>query len=178
MHLERHHLVLGGARSGKTRRALEIAEQKSSRVYIATAEAFDDEMAARIARHKAERGPGWSTIEAPLELATAIGDLSRDAERIAQSDDTVIVVDCLTLWLSNLMLAERDVENETQALIDALGACPIPSVLVSNEVGWGIVPTSQLGRAFRDRQGQLNQALAGVVGAVELVVAGLPMTLK
>ena len=165
------YLILGGARSGKSRRALALAEASGERpVFVATAEAGDDEMRDRIARHQTERGPQWSTLEAPLDLASAL-------EQAAEKGDACIV-DCLTLWLSNLMHAERDVQAETRKLCDAIADCPIPLVLVSNEVGMGLVPNTPLGRVFRDEQGRLNQAIAQVCDRVEFVAAGLPITLK
>lgn len=165
------YFVLGGARSGKSARALSTAEEiGSARVFVATAEAWDDEMAARIARHKAERGPGWSSIEAPLDIIPAITQ--------ASANNDVCLVDCLTLWLSNLMHHERDVDAEVKALCAAIRATSIPLILVSNEVGLGLVPETPLGRAFRDEQGRLNQQVAAVCDKVEFIVAGLPITLK
>ena len=162
-------LVLGGARSGKSRYALALAEAAApERVMIATAQAFDDEMAERIARHKAERGAGWMTREAPLELAQALAEEARPGR--------VVVVDCLTLWLSNLLLAQRDLEAATQELAALALAGAV--IFVSNEVGQGIVPETPLGRAFRDAQGRANQALAAACDAVALVTAGLPRLLK
>lgn len=164
-------LILGGARSGKSRRAQALAEESSDRrVFIATAEAFDGEMADRIARHQADRGPGWKTVEAPLDLSGVIMQQS--------SVDTVCLVDCLTLWLSNLMHADRDVAVETEALIRRLKNAVGPVVLVSNEVGLGLVPEKPLGRRFRDAQGRLNQEIAAVCHRVEFIAAGLPLTLK
>lgn len=164
-------LILGGARSGKSRRALALAEKVSGRrVFLATAEALDDEMATRIARHKAERGAGWETVESPLDLVEAL--------ETAATPDVVCVVDCLTLWLSNLMHRRRDVERETARLCRALNARPGSIILVSNEVGLGLVPETELGRAFRDAQGRLNQAIAQVCDRVEFIAAGLPLTLK
>ena len=162
-------LVLGGARSGKSRYALALAEAAApQRVMIATAQAFDDEMAERIARHKAERGAGWTTREAPLALVETLAE--------AAGPGRVAVVDCLTLWLSNLLLAERDLEAATRAL--AALALTGPVIFVSNEVGQGIVPETPLGRAFRDAQGRANQALAAACDAVVLVTAGLPRLIK
>lgn len=167
-------LILGGARSGKTRYALDRAERLAGpedrrRVMIATAEAFDEEMRDRIARHRAERHAGWVTVEAPLPLAQAIGALGAG---------DVAVVDCLTLWLSNAMAADRDIAAETEALCAAVAACPADLLLVSNEVGWGIVPDNALARAFRDHAGRLHQRLAVVADEVILVVAGLGLPLK
>lgn len=168
-------LVLGGARSGKTARALALAEERHraeglSPVYIATAQAFDDEMEERIARHKAERGPEWSTREAPLDLPEAIRD--------SASPDAVLLVDCLTLWLSNLIFAERDPEEEASRLTGALRDAGGPVIVVSNEVGLSIVPENALARRFRDEQGRLNQKTAAAADRVEFVAAGLPLTLK
>lgn len=166
----RHRLVLGGARSGKSRHAQALAEATGPRrTYLATAEARDEEMAARIARHQAERGEGWQTLEAPLGMPAALG-------RVAESD--VVLVDCLTLWLSNVMLGERDVEAATEALVMVLAAAQQPVILVSNEVGLGLVPETPLGRAFRDAQGRLNQRMAEEVEEVRFVAAGLPLVLK
>ena len=165
-------LVLGGARSGKTAFALRQAAQAAGRfppVMIATAQALDAEMAERIARHRAARGEAWRTVEAPLDLAGALAALG---------PDDVAVVDCLTLWLTNLMMAERDLCAEREGLLAALAACPARVWLVSNEVGWGVVPESALGRRFRDEAGWLHQAIAQAADAVTLVVAGLPLALK
>ncbi len=166
----RSALILGGARSGKTKRALTLAESFAKRHYIATAEALDAEMRARIEMHKRERGSAWTTIEAPLDLSGAIAGLS--------SDDAVCVVDCLTLWLSNLMGAGLDVEEATSGLCEAISETKPAIILVSNEVGLGLVPDTPLGRAFRDHQGRLNQALAAAADHVEFVAAGLPLQLK
>lgn len=167
--MARVSLVLGGARSGKSARALVLAAE-APHVFIATAEALDEEMRARILRHKAERGPDWGLVEAPLELAGAI--------RANAGEGVTLLADCLTLWLSNLMHHDRDVEAETAALLAALGAAPGRVVLVSNEVGMGLAPVNALGRAFRDAQGRLNQRLAAAADHVEFVAAGLPLTLK
>ena len=166
-------LILGGARSGKTKRALELAKPLGSPIYIATAEAKDDEMRDRIAHHQAERGAHWTTIEAPLDLVGALGKLTADEET-----RTGVVVDCLTLWLSNIMLANRDVMHEADLLVRTVGSHTCPLIFVSNEVGFGLVPETALGRAFRDAQGHLNQRMAEVADVVELVVSGLPMRLK
>lgn len=161
-------LILGGARSGKSARALALCPPP--RAFIATAEALDAEMADRIARHKAERGADWALVEAPLELAGAI--------QAEAAPGRTLVVDCLTLWLSNLMHHEHDVEAETADLIAMLGEVPGSAVLVSNEVGMGLAPMNALGRAFRDEQGRLNQRVAAAADRVEFVAAGLPLTLK
>lgn len=164
-------LVLGGARSGKSRYAQTLAEsERPQRVFVATAEALDEEMRDRISRHIADRGPSWETIEEPL----AIGDCVR---RTAD-DDRVILIDCLTLWLSNLMHANIDVASSIDGFCAELEAVTTPLVLVSNEVGMGIVPDTPLGRRFRDAQGRLNQAVAAASDKVVFVAAGLPLTLK
>src|SRR5688572_4024664 len=159
-------LLIGGARSGKSRMALERAESLSGElVYVATAEALDAEMSDRIARHREERGPRWRTVDAPLDLAGAV--LREDGA------GRVIVVDCLTLWLSNLMLREQDVMAATSTLLEALARRRGTVLLVSNEVGMGIVPENALARRFRDEAGRLNQAIARVADEVVLVCAGL-----
>lgn len=164
-------LIVGGARSGKSRRALELAGQlPGERVFVATAEPSDAEMAARIERHRRDRGPEFTTVEAPLDLLNALKTVS--------GPDRVVIVDCLTLWLGNLMHYERDVDAHTAALVAFLEAAPGPVILVSNEVGTGLVPTTSLGRAFRDAQGELNQAVAAVCERVEFMVAGLPVAVK
>ncbi|MEO1724438.1 MAG: bifunctional adenosylcobinamide kinase/adenosylcobinamide-phosphate guanylyltransferase [Pseudomonadota bacterium] len=166
-------LILGGARSGKSARALALAEAAAppgQRVFVATAEALDDEMADRIARHKAERGDGWALDEAPLALAEAVSG--------AATADGVLLIDCLTLWLSNLMHHERDVAVETERLLDAVAGAPGAVICVSNEIGMGLAPMNALGRAFRDAQGRLNERVAAVSDRVEFVAAGLPLTLK
>lgn len=163
-------LVLGGARSGKSRYAESlVTAQPHPWVYIATAEPRDGEMAARIAAHQAHRAEGWQTIEAPHELPEALRDAPQGA---------AVLVDCLTLWLSNVMHAAFDIDEITQRLEEALGGRAGTTVLVSNEVGLGIVPDNALARGFRDAQGVLNQRLAKVAGRVVLMVAGLPLTLK
>jgi adenosylcobinamide kinase/adenosylcobinamide-phosphate guanylyltransferase len=162
--------VLGGARSGKSRYAEQVAMASPPPwIYLATAEPFDDEMAARIAEHKSRRSRDWQTIDAPRDLAGALGALPASA---------TILVDCLTLWLSNLMLAECDVDAETGRLEQAMLAHKAPLVLVSNEVGSGVVPDNALARRFRDAQGRLNQTVAARADRVVLVVAGLPMIVK
>ena len=165
------YFILGGARSGKSNRALQLALEIGSKpVFLATAEALDAEMSDRIAKHKDERGSRWTTLEAPLDIVNAI-------KRAAQVGD-VCVVDCLTLWLSNLMHHKRNVADETDRFCKLITAAPIPIILVSNEVGMGLVPDTPLGRAFRDEQGRLNQAVARACKRVEFVAAGLPLTLK
>ena len=164
-------LVLGGARSGKSRFAEQLALNGGQAcVYVATAEAFDDEMRTRIAEHRARRGPEWRTVDAPRRLAEAI-DAEADPGR-------VVLVDCLTLWLSNALLADVDIGDEIEGLLAALGRAAGPVVLVSNEVGSGVVPDNALARAFRDHQGRLNAAVAAIADRVTLVVAGLPLDIK
>ncbi len=164
-------LILGGARSGKSRHAQACAEAVGARrCLIATAEALDGEMAARIERHRADRDASWTVIEEPLALPNAV-------ERAAHDSD-VVLVDCLTLWLSNLMHAGRDPEAETATLITCLTGVRKQVILVSNEVGLGLVPETPLGRAFRDAQGRLNQTVAGAATRVEFIAAGLPIALK
>ncbi len=162
-------LVLGGARSGKSRYAESlIAVLPPPWAYVATAEAGDHEMAVRIRAHRARRGPSWRTIEAPRDLTAAFAACER----------MPVLVDCLTLWLSNLMLADADVNAEVGRLEEALAASVAPVVLVANEVGSGIVPDHALGRKFRDLQGLLNQRIAARADRVVLMVAGLPLALK
>jgi len=164
--------VLGGARSGKSCHALALAEAAPGRwIYIATAQAFDREMEERIARHRDERGPRWRTLEAPLDLPEAI-------EVVDGGPDDAILVDCLTLWLSNLMLAGIDAEARTRDLLSALSRCRSHAILVTNEVGLGIVPDNALGRAFRDAAGRLNQAVAAAADDAVMMVAGLSLLLK
>jgi adenosylcobinamide kinase / adenosylcobinamide-phosphate guanylyltransferase len=163
-------LVLGGARSGKSRYAESlITALPQPWVYIATAQAHDDEMAARIAEHRARRQAGWQTIEAAHELPQALD---------AAPQGAAVLVECLTLWLSNVMHGAFDIEKVTQKLEEALHARVGTTVLVSNEVGLGLVPDNALGRAFRDAQGRLNQRLAEHAGRVVLVVAGQPLIVK
>jgi adenosylcobinamide kinase/adenosylcobinamide-phosphate guanylyltransferase len=164
-------LVLGGARSGKSRYAERLVEAAAdSGTYCATAEAGDAEMAARIAAHRARRGAFWRTVEEPLALAAAIAAEARH--------ERPLLVDCLTLWLSNVMLAGRNVDDEVAALAAALRLAAGPVVLVANEVGMGLVPETPLGREFRDAAGRLNQKVAAVADRVVFVAAGLPLVLK
>lgn len=164
-------LILGGARSGKSAHAQARAEALDGRlIYIATAQAFDEEMTDRIARHRADRDARWTTVEEPLDLPAAIMANSRN--------DTVVLVDCLTLWASNLLLAEHDLAAATQALTKAVTGCQGPLVLVANEVGLGIVPDNALARRFRDYAGTINQAVAAAASEVVMMFAGLPMAIK
>ncbi len=163
-------LVLGGARSGKSRYAEGLVEFLAPRIYLATAEAGDAEMAARIEEHKQRRGPGWETVEEPLDMAGAL--------KAHSGRQRPVLVECLTLWMSNLMAAGRDADNEVQALVDCLGGLPGPAVLVSNEVGMGIVPDNALARAYMDNAGRMNQSVAAAAQRVVLITAGLPRVLK
>lgn len=163
-------LVVGGARSGKSRLAERLVVATGlRRHYIATAEAWDDEMRARIAQHQSERGTGWQTWNIPF-------DVDQTLPLIPKGE--VVLLDCATLWLSNHLLAGSDIDAKSVALLAALVACASPVVVVSNEVGWGIVPENPLARAFRDHQGLLNQRIAERADLVIGVMAGLPMVLK
>lgn len=167
-------LVLGGARSGKSAYAQRQAEQAAAGtrrppLMIATAEAFDDEMRERIDRHRAERGDAWCTLEAPLDLASVVRGLSAD---------DVVVIDCLTLWLSNQMLGDHDVATAIDDLTAAFAACPATVWIVSNEVGWSLVPDNALGRRFRDEAGRLNQRIAATADRACLIVAGMRLDLQ
>lgn len=161
-------LVLGGARSGKSRHAEALLAAVEHPLYVATGEALDEEMCVRIARHRAARGPHWRTVEVPIELARALAD----------DPDTPALVDCLTLWLTNLLLGDHDIAGHAEALLAALGARRAATVLVANEVGLGIVPGDALSRRFRDEAGRLNQAVAAASDRVVFVAAGLPLVLK
>lgn len=164
-------LVLGGARSGKSRFAEELVLGSRLRpVYVATASAGDEEMAARIEEHRRRRGEHWLTIEEPVNLAAVLGELARA--------DTAVLVDCLTLWLTNLIVRGIDVGSEAEELSGIIPALAGPVVFVSNEVGLGLVPDNEMGRAFRDHAGRLNQTIAERSAQVYFVAAGLPLALK
>jgi adenosylcobinamide kinase/adenosylcobinamide-phosphate guanylyltransferase len=166
----KYSLVLGGAASGKSAFAehLSVISGKN-RYYIATSQVFDDEMRVKIDRHITQRGVGWTTIEAPYDLAPALG---------GRRGDEICLIDCATMWLSNHMLAENSLQAEQKRLQTALRNCSADLVIVSNEVGHGIVPDNTLARQFREAQGRLNIALAGEADLVVQVVAGLPQVLK
>ena len=166
--MSRLTLVLGGARSGKSRFDENLARQHGGlRTYIATAEAFDDEMRQRIAKHREQRaGDGWVTIESTLDPASV---LPRDG---------LVLLDCVTVWLGNLMHHGRDLRAEVAKLCAALEVCPAEVILVSNEVGLSIVPENAMARRFRDEQGLANQALAEIADNVYFIAAGLPLKLK
>jgi adenosylcobinamide kinase / adenosylcobinamide-phosphate guanylyltransferase len=162
-------LIGGGSRSGKSRQALQLARQRGKRLaFIATAQALDDEMRERIRVHQQERGPDFTTIEEPLALSTAIKHHSADFD--------AIVVDCLTLWLNNI--ATSDVEPETAKLLEASLASPAQLILVTNEVGCGIVPENAMARQFRDKAGRLNQHLAEAAAEVYWMVFGCALRVK
>lgn len=164
-------LVLGGARSGKSSYAEKMAQSSGLQpLYLATGRAFDDEMENRIAIHQARRGSDWQTVEEPLDLVGAL--------TLHVAVDRFVLVDCLTLWLTNLMMAERDVATETAGLVAMLPNLAGPVVFVSNEVGFGIVPENRMAREFRDHAGFLHQAVAAVADEVYLIAAGLPLKLK
>ena len=169
--LPRLTLVLGGARSGKSRHAEALIEASGdAALYVATAEPRDDEMRARIAAHRARRGTRWTTREETLALAVALAEEARPGR--------AVLVDCLTLFLSNVLLAGRDVVAEIDALIAVLRRIDGPVVLVANEVGLGIVPDNALAREFRDHAGRLNQEIAALADRVVFIAAGLPLVLK
>ncbi|SEF94269.1 adenosylcobinamide kinase / adenosylcobinamide-phosphate guanylyltransferase [Jhaorihella thermophila] len=162
--------ILGGAASGKSAFAEEIVENYvKSKVYLATSQYLDDEMRAKVATHRARRGPDWTTIEAPLHCAAALARLGADQ---------VCLMDCATMWLTNHLLSGSDIDAEQAALLSAIDACPADLVIVSNEVGQGIVPENALARRFREAQGRLNIALAGRADRVILIAAGLPLAIK
>ncbi len=163
-------LVLGGARSGKSVYAenLVLASDKP-KVYIATGQAFDDEMVERIDEHKARRGSEWRTIEAPLDVCGAI---------VNQCESTSVLFDCMTLWISNLMADERDIVREVEQLCDVIGSLKCDLTIVSNEVGLGIVPENALARKFRDEAGRANQMIAAACDKVVFMAAGLPLNMK
>ncbi|TNC73003.1 bifunctional adenosylcobinamide kinase/adenosylcobinamide-phosphate guanylyltransferase [Rubellimicrobium roseum] len=170
MNLPKLTLVLGGAASGKSFWAEQLVGRAGRpKAYIATAQAWDAEMQAKIARHREMRGPLWRTIEAPRDVASTLGGIL---------PTETALLDCATLWLTNTMLAEADLPTEEERLLAALGACPAPVVVVSNELGLGLVPETALGRRFRDAQGRLNQRLATQADLVVFVAAGLPLVLK
>lgn len=167
--------ILGGCRSGKSGLALKTARETTAaeRVFIATSIPFDEEMQDRVKRHRAERGAGWTTVEAPLTLPAAIAEHARE--------DRVLLADCLTLWVSNLLLDLQDpakVEDRIPHLVRAVGSAPGSIILVSNEVGSGVVPDNRLARQFRDLAGAANQAVAAAAERVVWVVAGIPVHVK
>ena len=161
---------LGGASSGKSAFAEKfVKSQPGPHVYLATAQALDNEMRLKVLKHRANRGSAWKTVEAPLDLDGALAKIPREG---------AVLLDCATFWLSNHILAESNISTETDALMAALSACRAPVAVVSNEVGHGVVPDNALGRKFRDAQGRLNQRLAAEAELVVFVTAGLPQVLK
>ncbi|SLN49796.1 Bifunctional adenosylcobalamin biosynthesis protein CobP [Ruegeria meonggei] len=162
--------VLGGAASGKSAFAEQVVvSEGKNKIYVATSQVFDDEMEQKVQRHLAQRGADWTTIEAPL-------DLGPDLARLTPND--ICLIDCATMWLTNHMLAENDLDQAQSALLQALRSCHAPVVIVSNEVGHGIVPDNALSRRFREAQGRLNIALAAQADLAIQVTAGLPLVLK
>ncbi len=163
--------IIGGARSGKSSFALnEASKIKGQKAYIATAEAHDDEMRERIERHKKGRGDEWDTYEEPLKIAAVLSDI--------KNRYTVVVLDCLTLWLSNIMRNRLEIENGINTFVNSLKDSPCHVFIVSNEVGMGIVPDNELAREFRDWAGFLNQKVAETADEVYLVTAGIPVRIK
>lgn len=177
--LERITLVTGGARAGKSRHAMALVANDPSVTYIATAEALDDDMRGRIARHRAERPAEWATVEAPLALGSALRSCP---------PDNAVIVDCLTLWVSNLLLRDEDgaadqpqpwyPAAEVEELVAALSGRRRPVVVVTNEVGLGVIPPTPLGRSYRDALGRVNQRVAETATRVVLMVAGVPLVIK
>jgi adenosylcobinamide kinase/adenosylcobinamide-phosphate guanylyltransferase len=182
------HLVIGGARSGKSRFAQALAEaHPGDAQLIVTAEILDEEMRERVAKHRAERPAHWHVTEAPIDLPEAIERLAvgcaprteSEAGSVRNAQPTFVLVDCLTLWLSNILCTQPGtLESRIQRLSSAIMAAEVQLVLVSNEVGWSIVPENPLARRFRDEQGRLNQRVAALCDEVTLVAAGLPLKLK
>ena len=166
--------ITGGCRSGKSRYALHYANQHfSKKLFLATSEALDEEMAQRIENHKKVRGPEWQTIEEPVEIVSKINEYGADGK--------VILIDCLTLWLYNLLMRwdnDLRIMEETEKLIDSLKKSPTSSILVSNEVGMGIVPADPLSRRYRDLLGTMNQRIAEALDTVIFMVSGIPLFLK
>ena len=163
-------LILGGASSGKSAYAERLTLATGlTPVYLATGQARDGEMSDKIARHQARRGPEWQLFEAPLDLATPLQALT---------PNHIVLLDCLTLWLSNHLELKHNIEDETTTLLSAIRTSKAHVIAVSNEIGLGLVPASPLGRAFRDAQGLLNQRVAEAAGTVTFVAAGLPLSLK
>ena len=164
------YFVTGGAASGKSTLAEAVARQRGKpKIYIATMQPYDDEMRAKLTKHQSDRGGDWTTIEAPIDVAPILEN--------AQATD-VILLDCVTLWLTNVLLAEQDVDAACDGLVNALVTCPCDVIVVSNEVGMGIVPDNALSRKFRNMQGKINQMIAARADTVLTVISGLPLVLK
>jgi len=167
--------VIGGCRSGKSRHALDLVQTMGAnkKIFIATCVPQDDEMRLRVTNHRKERDSSWETVEAPLQLSEAILSNARTG--------SVVLVDCLTLWVNNLLMEKEEIpyaDEKITELLKAVQAAEGPVVLVSNEVGTGIVPENKLARVYRDLVGNLNQAVAGSVDRAVMVVAGIPITIK
>ncbi|KIC47523.1 adenosylcobinamide kinase [Ruegeria sp. ANG-S4] len=163
-------LILGGAASGKSSFSEQlVVSSGKNRTYVATSQVFDDEMRLKVEQHIAQRGTGWTTIEAPFDLSPALNGMTRNQ---------ICLLDCATMWLTNHLLAEHDLKREQTAFLDLLQNCPAEVVVVSNEVGQGIVPDNALSRRFREAQGRLNIAMAAQADVVVQVTAGLPLVLK
>lgn len=163
--------VLGGARSGKSAHAEGLAEAAGNApVYIATAEIFDSEMESRIALHRERRGPHWQLVEAPIALPEAI--------TAADNDGSVLLIDCLSVWITNILVHDHDTDAATDALVSALSACRGTVILVASETGLGIIPENKLSRRFRDANGRLNQAVAALANEVFFVAAGIALRIK
>ena len=164
-------LIIGGAKSGKSTYALNLCrDMKKRRIFLATAQPIDEEMKDKIKKHKEERGPGWITVEEPVRIAERIKELNKE--------DTVILLDCLTLWANNILLHDLDREKELDKLKDALLHSKGTIVVVSNEVGMGIVPSDELSRRYRDFLGYANQQIACLANKVILMTAGIPVIIK
>ena len=163
-------LILGGARSGKSKYAEDLTTHYENKIYIATAQARDEEMKSRIIAHQKQRGPSWQTIEEPFNIGEQI--------ETQHEQNSVILIDCITLWLSNLFEQSYNIQDETTQLLDALNKSSADVILVSNEVGLSIVPENALARKFRDEQGIINQKLAKAASNVVFIAAGLPLILK
>lgn len=170
--MKKTRLIIGGCRSGKSRHALELAEKISDihRIFIATCVPYDEEMKDRVRRHQQERGSSWLTVDAPVELADTILTCSQNAH--------VVLADCLTLWMSNLLMESEQTDRRVEELITAISRTQCPVILVSNEVGGGIVPENALARQFRDTVGFANQKVAACVDEVIWMVAGIPVKIK
>lgn len=166
-------LITGGGRSGKSRYALEMTESYDHKVFIATAEAFDDEMTDRILTHQKERGDAFTTIEEPLHLATALAGIPAGTQ--------VVLIDCITVWLGNLMhylKIDETISQSVDRFLEVLASPPCDVVIVANEVGMGLIPGDAISRAYRDLAGSVNQKIAAIADEVFLVVSGMPMKLK
>jgi len=168
--MNRITFILGGARSGKSRYAEKLAEQAQKRTYIATAEMIDDEMRERIGTHRARRARDWSVCEATLDLTAAL--------RTADDENGLVLIDCVTVWLANLMHYGRDPAQEIDRLCESLSMVKGKVIIVANEVGLGIVPDNALARRFRDEAGRANQRIAEIADEVIFMAAGLPLPLK